>query len=80
MLRLFTDEESDILAICEHNGWTYAQWHALPESEQVDRLAYRYRRQTFLDTILEGFDKRIADDQAIEQTAYINLLLERYAA
>lgn len=78
MLRRFTTEEYDILTICERNGWTYAQWFALPEDEQIDRLAMQHRRRVFLETILEGFDNRIKNEQGIEQTAYINTLIERY--
>lgn len=78
MLRRFTDDEYNILTICERNGWTYAQWYALSEDEQIDRLALLRRRHTFLETILSGFEKRIADEIPIEQTAYINTLIERY--
>jgi len=37
-----------------------------------------YRRQKYLDTILGGMDKRVDNDMGIEQTAYINTLIERY--
>lgn len=80
MLRRFTDDELAILAICERNGWTYAEWHALPENEQVDRLAFQHRKAMFIESIEETFEQRIADERPIEQTAYIMTLLHRITA
>lgn len=67
-----------MLAICEQNGWTYEQWHALSDDEQTDRLAYRYHKQLFLDELIAALDTRIANEQTIEQTAYIQLLMKRH--
>ena len=75
--RRFTDEEIAVLTICERNGWTYADWHALSDDEQTDRLAFQYRRTLFLDSIEDMFDTRIADEKPIEQTAYTLMLLHR---
>lgn len=75
--RRFTDDELNVLAICEKNGWTYADWYALPENEQVDRLAYLHRRQMFLEELEGTFEARIAEERPIEQTAYILTLLQR---
>jgi len=78
VLKRFSQDEIDILTICERNGWTYTQWFALPENEQIDRLAMLHRRQTYLDSILRGFDKRIEDGLGIEPVAYISTLIERH--
>lgn len=78
MPRRFTDDEYEILTICERNGWTYADWYALPENEQTDRLAFQYKRHKFLDTLLNDFSERIANEQPIEQTAFISALISRY--
>jgi uncharacterized protein YnzC (UPF0291/DUF896 family) len=74
----FTNEELAILKICERNGWTYKQWYALDEDEQVDRLALEHRRVEYLDTMLNSFRERIDDEKIIDQSAYIMALIERY--
>jgi len=67
------------LQLCDRYGWTYAQWYALSENEQIDRLAYEQRRKYFLEQIDKSFIDRIDSGQAIEHTAYIMNLIELYA-
>lgn len=65
------------MTICERNGWTYEDWNALSETEQIDRFAFQYRRNEFMDNIEDMFDKRISEDRPIEQTAYVLMLIHK---
>jgi len=67
------------LRICTRNGWTYADWYALPEEEQLDRLGYEYRRGQFIDDIMETLQTRIDREQNVEQTAYISVMMAQYS-
>lgn len=78
MPKRFTDEELDILKICTRNGWTYAEWYALPEREQIDRLAYEYKKDRFLDSLMESLQSRIDRELSVEQTAYISVMMAQY--
>lgn len=75
----FRDEEFNILRICERNGWTYAQWNALPEKERIDRLAYQHIRDEALDKMTEQFNKRIENNLSVDIGAYAEVMLQRIA-
>lgn len=68
------------MRICEKHGWTYAQWQALSEQEQIDRLAYQHQRDEFLDALIHSFSERIANEKVVELPAYVMAIIQRYAA
>lgn len=76
----FRDDELDVLRICERHGWTYAQWYALPEEEQIDRLAFQHNRDELLGAMYETLTERIDEGKPVELSAYISVLMQRFAA
>lgn len=67
--------ELAILRICERNGWTQAFFESLPDKEKDDRLAFDYKRQATIDSMLSIFYQKIDEKKPIDMPAYIMLLL-----
>lgn len=76
----FREDEYEILRVCERNHWTYAQWDAMSETEQIDHLAYQLRRDEYLSEMLSGLTQRIDDEQPVELTALVTVMMQLYAA
>lgn len=65
--------------MCRANGWTLSQWKALSDDEQLDWLAYEYRRQDLIDTWLQGMNDALKREHGVVDTsAYVALLMEKF--
>lgn len=52
------------MKVLTDNGWTRAQWDALTEDEQEERLAYALHRRKYVDDVIEAlkrYDKLSVD-------------------
>lgn len=67
-----------MLRICERRGWTPSTWGSLTEAEQIDLLAYEYRRGIFLQSYIDSFNRKIDEKEGIDVAAYVMLFLAKY--
>jgi hypothetical protein len=73
----FDDETIAIHRICRARGWTLLFFENLTDEEKDDLFADDYRRQDFLNHVLEQFNARTKSDKSIDMGAYIQTLLAK---
>ena len=56
----FTEEDLALMRVLSSQGWTTEYWETLPESEQIEWLAYDEVKQQNVQNVIKALQKKNA--------------------
>lgn len=72
----FTDLEMATLNLCKSMGWSLQFFRSLPESEQIDWLAYVHNRRWQLLDMLAAMDELRKEKKSVDGGAFAAVWLK----